>query len=135
MRRGSRIEAVGAHSAQRAPGGSLRAGAFTLLLLGVSLASLACGTARRGEPLRGPLALERASEQHGQAVFMRFCNRCHPGGEAGLGPGLNDKPLPRFLKRFQVRHGLGVMPSFSKDAISDQDLDALMDYLGALRSH
>ena len=39
-------------------------------------------------------------------------------GEAGLGPEINDKPLPGFLIKFQVRHGMGTMPSFKKDRIS-----------------
>ena len=64
---------------------------------------------------------------------MAKCQQCHPGGEAGLGPALNDKPLPEFLKKFQVRHGLGTMPSFSEKEISDQQLEDLMEYLKALR--
>jgi mono/diheme cytochrome c family protein len=66
---------------------------------------------------------------------MDKCNRCHPGGEAGLGPALNDKPFPDFLKRFQVRHGLGVMPHFSKDELTDPQLDAILDYLKALHEN
>ncbi len=64
---------------------------------------------------------------------MASCHQCHPGGEAGLGPALNDKPLPTFVKKFQVRHGLGTMPSFPEDKISEEQLDYLMEYLKALR--
>lgn len=64
---------------------------------------------------------------------MESCHKCHPGGEAGLGPAINNKPLPDFLKRVQIRHGLGVMPSFAKEEISDQELEALLDYMTALR--
>jgi mono/diheme cytochrome c family protein len=92
----------------------------------------ACGEARRSEPLRGPLDLT-AREAHGQEVFMRNCQKCHPGGEAGLGPGLNDKPVPDFLKRFQVRHGWGAMPSFANREISRDDLADLMAYLKVLK--
>lgn len=66
---------------------------------------------------------------------MRNCDQCHPRGEAGLAPALNNKPLPAFLIKFQVRHGLGAMPSFSKDDISDQDLEDIILYLQALRQH
>lgn len=66
---------------------------------------------------------------------MRVCNGCHPGGEAGLGPALNNKLLPGFLIKFQVRNGLGVMPSFSQDVISPEELDDLVSYLVALRHH
>jgi mono/diheme cytochrome c family protein len=73
--------------------------------------------------------------KNGQKVFMKQCYACHPGGEAGFAPGLNDKPLPGFLIKFQVRHGLGAMPAFSPDDIGDDDLDHLVQYLKALRRH
>jgi hypothetical protein len=40
-----------------------------------------------------------------------YCYKCHPGGEAGLGPSTNAVMAPNFIRKFQVRHGLGVMPS------------------------
>ena len=101
-------------------------------LTGVCLVSLACGAARRREPLAATVALDERAER-GRAVFMTNCHQCHPGGEAGLGPALNDKPFPEFLKKFQVRHGLGTMPSFSEEKISDPQLEDLMEYLKALR--
>lgn len=111
---------------------SSRATVIRAALIGVCLASLACGAARRREPLVTPVTLDARAER-GRAVFMTNCHQCHPGGEAGLGPALNDKPLPEFLKKFQVRHGLGTMPSFSEAKISDEQLDDLMEYLKALR--
>ena len=104
----------------------------SVTLTGICLVSLACGAARRREPVATPAALDQRAER-GRAVFMVNCHQCHPGGEAGLGPALNDKPFPDFLKKFQVRHGLGTMPSFSEQKISDQQLDDLMEYLKALR--
>jgi hypothetical protein len=53
--------------------------------------------------------------------------------EAGLAPGINHMPLPDFLVRFQVRNGLGAMPAFGPDQISDAELDALVTYLNELR--
>ena len=102
----------------------------------VALASLvaACGTARRGEPLRGPLELNEA-EHRGELVFMRICQKCHPGGEGGLGLAINDKPLPTFLKRFQVRHGLGAMPKIPEQAVSKESLNDLMAYLSAVKKN
>lgn len=100
----------------------------------VIAASSACASARRRPPLApAPELNEQATT--GQTVFMEKCNRCHPGGEAGLGPALNDKPFPDFLKRFQVRHGLGVMPHFPKEELSDQQLDAVVEYLKALHQN
>ncbi len=66
---------------------------------------------------------------------MKTCDQCHPRGEAGLAPALNNKPLPAFAIKFQVRHGLGAMPSFSKDDINDQELEEIIRYLQALRQH
>jgi mono/diheme cytochrome c family protein len=58
---------------------------------------------------------------------MTHCHKCHPGGEAGLGPSVLHKP--GFAKRLQVRHGLGTMPSFNRKEISKQELDAIIKYL------
>ena len=97
--------------------------------------AIGCGPARRSEPLIGPIRLATDAEQRGRVVYMEYCQVCHPGGEAGLGPALNDKPLPTFLKKFQVRQGIGSMPSFSEEEISDEELDDMMAYLSALRDH
>ena len=72
---------------------------------------------------------------HGEKVFMTYCNKCHPSGEAGLGPAINSNPAPQFIKRFQVRHGLGVMPSFKKDEISKEDLRGISAYLRAWKHY
>ena len=96
---------------------------------------LAGCSARRGEPLYGPLRITSTAVENGQQVFMRECHQCHPGGEAGLGPSINDKPLPGFLIRFQVRRGIGAMPAFSPNEISPQDLENLVLFLKELRHH
>lgn len=105
------------------------------LLLAGALLVASCGTARRSEPVAGPMALDQADLAAGRQVFLTRCHECHPGGEAGLGPGINDKPLPGFLIRLQVRKGLGTMPAFSEDEIPDRELDHLVTYLKALRRH
>jgi mono/diheme cytochrome c family protein len=64
---------------------------------------------------------------------MTYCNKCHPAGEAGLGPAINTNPAPRFIKAFQIRHGLGTMPSFTKEEINKQDVRDITKYLKALR--
>jgi mono/diheme cytochrome c family protein len=71
----------------------------------------------------------------GKKLFMKHCDQCHPRGESGLAPAINNKPLPAFLIRFQVRHGLGAMPKFSQDVITDQELEQVITYLQALRHH
>jgi len=95
----------------------------------------ACRSVRRDEPVVGPLPLDNPKVSQGRLVFANHCHACHPGGAGGLGPSLNDKPLPRFLMKTQVRRGLGAMPAFDKHAIDRDELDALMNYLMALRHH
>jgi mono/diheme cytochrome c family protein len=103
------------------------------VLFAVLLWAAACGSARRGEPLTGPHALQDPVLLRGERVFALQCSQCHPGGEAGLGPAINNKPLPGWLLRFQIRQGLGVMPSFSSEEIPADDLDALVRYIRELR--
>lgn len=75
-----------------------------------------------------------ADVTRGQRVFMENCHQCHPGGEGGLGPAINNKPLPGFMIKLQVRAGVGAMPAFSADAIAPDELDTLIAYLRALRA-
>jgi mono/diheme cytochrome c family protein len=74
-----------------------------------------------------------ASLENGKKVFAQHCTQCHPQGKAGLGPALNNKPAPAFLVKRQIRWGLGSMPSFKKDEISDQELRDLTAYVLQLR--
>jgi mono/diheme cytochrome c family protein len=66
---------------------------------------------------------------------MAFCQKCHPAGEAGLGPAINSNPAPQFIKRFQVRHGLGAMPSFKKEEISTADLRDISRFLHSWKKY
>ncbi len=93
----------------------------------------ACAPAYRGEPLYGPLDTSVPEVALGRQTFAANCNQCHPGGSSGLGPALNNKPLPAGLIKYQVRHGLGAMPAFSPERLSDENLDALVAYLLKLR--
>jgi mono/diheme cytochrome c family protein len=110
----------------------------TALITTFIAAALVLGSgcsARRGEPLHGPLDISDPAVARGQLVFMRECYQCHPGGDAGLGPAINNKPLPGFLMKFQVRNGLGAMPAFSQQEIASEELEDLVSYLKALRNH
>lgn len=101
----------------------------------VSAAALlaACGSARRGAPLIGERQPPNAKLALGEQVFDRHCSQCHPGGESGLGPALNNKPLPRFAMKIQIRNGVGAMPRFSSSEISDDQVSAVTAYLVWLR--
>lgn len=110
-------------------------GCLGIVVVVVTLLASGCGTARRSEPLAGPMRLEDTQLASGRQVFVTHCQQCHPGGEGGLGPALNNKPLPDFLIRLQVRQGLGVMPAFDEKEISDAEMEDLLAYLGALKRH
>lgn len=105
------------------------------MVLGLVLMLVACGSARRSEPIVGPMKMTDASVQRGKILFDMHCFKCHTQGAGGMAPALNDKPLPRALIRFQIRQGLGTMPAFSKQDLSDRDVEAILDYMVALRHH
>lgn len=109
----------------------------TILL--ASIASLmlltACYPVRRSEPIVGPMTTADASIKRGEKLYDEHCYRCHAVGEGGLAPSFNDKPLPRSLIRFQIRHGLGAMPAFDEHHLSDQEVDDIVEYVIALRQH
>jgi mono/diheme cytochrome c family protein len=103
------------------------------VVLAAALAA-ACGPSRVPPPADATArTVDTREERRGERVYMRHCNHCHPGGAAGLGPSLNDKPLPKALVRTQVRQGLGAMPPFDAQRIPDGDLDAVAEYVEALR--
>uniref|UniRef100_C6E398 Cytochrome c domain-containing protein n=1 Tax=Geobacter sp. (strain M21) TaxID=443144 RepID=C6E398_GEOSM len=100
----------------------------------LSLALCAGCSARRGEPISQPLKIENAKMARGERAFMTYCNKCHPGGEKGLGFALNNKPLPGFMIKAQVRAGAGAMPAFSKELITGEQLDEIVEYATLLRN-
>lgn len=104
-----------------------------VLAISIALSIVGCGSARRGEPFTRSIVPADAQVEHGAKVFYEHCHKCHTGGEAALGPALNNKPLPGFMLRLQVRRGLGAMPSFPEDKIDDRELDDLIAYLKELR--
>lgn len=93
----------------------------------------ACAVGRREVLLNGEVDTSNPKIKAGQEAFMTHCDRCHPRGSAGKGPSINDKPLPGFMIKFQVRHGLGEMPSFKKNEINSKELSNIVAYLKALR--
>jgi len=99
----------------------------------LGLASSAC-SARRSEPVAGPLPQLDAQQQRGQYLFMHTCNPCHPQGEAGLGGGLNAKPFPAPAIKAKVRTALGgEMPTFNSTELSDDQLDDIIAFMKVLR--
>lgn len=91
---------------------------------------------RKSEPIKQK-KFEYASPSvaNGEKVFMVYCQKCHPAGEAGLGPAINSNPAPQFVKRFQVRHGLGAMPAFKEEDISTADLRDISEFLRSWKKY
>ncbi len=74
-------------------------------------------------------------EFEGMRLFMNHCNKCHPGGEKGKGPALNDKKLPDFAIHFQIRNGLGDMPAFKKEDISKENVKEIILFVRLIRAN
>lgn len=74
-------------------------------------------------------------EYKGMQLFMAHCNECHPGGNAGVGPALNDKPLPDFLVHFQIRQGMGDMPAFKEEELSKDEVKQIVLFVRQLREN
>jgi hypothetical protein len=72
-------------------------------------------------------------EMRGMKLFMTLCNRCHPAGEKGKGPSLNDKKLPDMLIHFQIRNGLGDMPAFEEKDLSKDDVKHIISFVRLIR--
>ncbi len=98
----------------------------------VLAAMAACGPARRGVPFGPPLQLTE-QERQGEQLFMAQCHHCHPGGAAGLGPAINNKPLPGAAMHLQIRKGVGTMPAFPETMLSNAQVDAIVAYLNKLQ--
>ncbi|MHB1417892.1 MAG: c-type cytochrome [Chloroflexota bacterium] len=94
----------------------------------------AAPTQAPAQPTAAPTATGASSSTlaEGQAVFEKNCNPCHPGGNAGAGPSLKRAQLTVARIKNQVRNGGGGMPAFGTQKISDQELDALAQYVMSL---
>jgi mono/diheme cytochrome c family protein len=114
-------------------GSNRRIASGLAVALAACLVVTSCATPRQSEPRTGAFRPANAQQARGETVFFQYCSKCHVAGHSGLGPGI--LPVPNFLIRFQVRHGLGVMPAFSERALSDAQLDDLIAYLDAIRDH
>jgi mono/diheme cytochrome c family protein len=71
-------------------------------------------------------------ETRGKHLFFKFCYQCHPGGSQGLGPALDDKSIAESAIRTQIRVGVGSMPAFGKDWLSDDQVAEIAQYVTTL---
>lgn len=106
-----------------------------IILIGSLAAVYSSCSVRKGVPHSEPVVLATQELKDGEILFYNYCNTCHPSGTAGVGPAINNKPLPKFLIRFQVRHGLGVMPDFDEEVLEDEQVKNIAKYLVYLRKN
>lgn len=105
------------------------------ILLLLCIAEAGCRV-RRSEPIKQEVFTPTsAAVAAGEKLYMIHCQKCHPAGEGGLGPAINSNPAPGFIKRFQVRHGLGVMPSFKKDELTREDARNIARYIRTWKNY
>jgi mono/diheme cytochrome c family protein len=102
------------------------------MVVGAVLSLTACDQ-RRSEPFVGPRQFTE-QELRGEVLFFKHCNECHPQGESGLGPSLNEKPLPDFAVKNQVRNPIAIMPEFEEDVITDAELEDMVEYMKAVKN-
>jgi len=85
---------------------------------------------RKSEPVtQKEFVAEDERTANGERLYMMNCQKCHPGGEGGLGPAVNSNPAPGFIKRFQMRHGIVVMPGFYKHELTRKELKDISRYM------
>ena len=102
-----------------------------LLVLAVPAVLGACAASNPTDPMgTPPPTIVRAP---GEAVYIRYCNVCHPGGGRGAGPSIKGTRLSGGELREIIRHGKRQMPGFGPSNIPDEELDDLVQYVLALR--
>ncbi|WP_083961704.1 c-type cytochrome [Salinimicrobium terrae] len=101
-----------------------------ILFLGVRMSSC---SAPKTAPLAQVVEMPTESLQQGRVLFNEYCASCHPGGMAGVGLAIINKPLPEDVIEFQIRNGIGVMPAFNDKMLSDEEVENIAEYLVYLR--
>ncbi len=61
------------------------------------------------------------------SVYRATCSYCHD--HEGIAPKIRGRAIPPALTKTLVRVGLGAMPTFRKTEISDEELEALANWL------
>jgi mono/diheme cytochrome c family protein len=82
-------------------------------------------------------ALVDGVDNHGQVLFGRYCDSCHPAAGAGIGANLRTAQSHRQYSSDDsivrlVRAGGFEMPTFSKQMLADEDLAQIFSYVRSL---
>lgn len=90
-------------------------------------------SAPKTAPLAEVTEMPTKKLQQGRILFDEYCASYHPAGMSGLGFAIINKPLPENLIQFQIRNGMGVMPTFDESMLSDEEVETIAKYLVYLR--
>jgi mono/diheme cytochrome c family protein len=93
-------------------------------------------TGRVGTNQLSPALVDRV-DNHGQVLFGRYCDSCHPGAGAGIGANLRTAQSHRQYSTEDsiirlVRAGGFDMPAFPTQMVSDDDLAQIASYVRSL---
>lgn len=111
---------------KRAMLGAIFVGSAALACIGLAACDSGTSQGSAGSP---------TSVEAGQAVFSRYCQVCHPGGNPGAGPALREL-VPKLTDeqmRSVVRTGKNRMPGYGPQEISDDELTGLVAYIRTLK--
>jgi len=101
--------------------------------LWVALVLASCAAEQQVAPAVPAVIPATRDETRGKHLFLKFCYQCHPGGSQGLGPALDDKPIAESAIRTQIRAGVGSMPAFGEDWLSDDQVAEIAEYVTTLQ--
>lgn len=84
-----------------------------------------------------PADAPKGDASAGKGLFEAACGVCHPKGEKGVGPALTG---PDFAKKYPAdpplisltRKGIGGMPGFSPQRLSDKEVADIIAYVRSL---
>lgn len=114
---------------------------FQYILLSAFIPACICISgcnSRRIEKDRSTSQTEDPKIMEGRLVFKNKCQKCHPGGEAGVGPEINTIRVPKFVLKARVRSRAfllwtGRMPQFDKHEISPKELNSLVTFIKVMQ--
>ena len=112
--------------------GTIKTSIKYILFIGLCVFIGSCSSPKI-QPYSKVVEMPTEKLHNGRELFNSHCTTCHPGGKSGLGPSINNKPLPEFLIRFQIRNGIGVMPAFGENVLTDDQVENIAEYLVYLR--
>jgi mono/diheme cytochrome c family protein len=70
----------------------------------------------------------------GKELFSTYCDDCHPGGDADVGPSLIAKAHTPPQIRRQIREGSGKMKPFPEKRVTKDDMEAILAFLASINA-